>query len=143
MFCPFCSNQETKVLESRISDDSLRRRRECLSCNNRFTTYEKAAFQLTVTKKNNKEEPFQLQKVVESIKRACNKIEPETVLALSKKVEQKIIKKKLSSIKTTDIGKIVLTELKKFDKIAYLRFASIHKGIEDPKLLEKEINLIM
>ena len=142
MYCPFCSNQETKVLESRVLESSLRRRRECLKCTNRFTTYEQAEFSLRVLKKNGREEDFDLQKVAKSIERACCKAGSETVIGLSTKVQQKVLKKKTNKIKSTEIGKFVLQELKKADKIAYLRFASVHKSIEDPKLLEKELNLI-
>jgi transcriptional repressor NrdR len=143
MYCPFCINEETKVLESRILEDSLRRRRECLKCTNRFTTYEKAVFNLTVIKKGGKEEPFNVQKLILSIQKACGKAEEDSIKLLAKRVEKKILKRKTNPIRTTDIGKYVLTELKRFDKISYLRFASIYKEMEDPKLLEKEIRLII
>ena len=142
MYCPFCTHEETKVLESRILETSLRRRRECLKCTNRFTTYEKAVFNRTVLKKKGKEEPFNIQKLTTSIERACGKADPEKTKLLARRVEQKILKRKTNPIKTTDIGKYVLAELKKFDKIAYLRFTSIHKAIADPKVLEKELKLI-
>tara|TARA_Y100000310_G_scaffold35122_1_gene33233 strand:- start:312 stop:743 length:432 start_codon:yes stop_codon:yes gene_type:complete len=142
MYCPFCTNEDTKVLESRILEDSLRRRRECLKCSNRFTTYERAIFNLTVLKKDGKEEPFNVQKLTQSIQKACGKTEEETIKLLAKRVEKKILRRKSKPIKTTDIGRYVLSELRRFDKIAYLRFTSIHKEIEDPKVLEKELKLI-
>ena len=142
MHCPFCTYHETKVLESRLSDEALRRRRECLKCENRFTTYEKAVFQFTVIKKDEREQPFNIEKIKNSVMKACGKAEEQPVLALTKRIEQKILAKKQNPIKTTTIGKIVLQELKKFDKMAYVRFATIHKGIADTKLLEKELELI-
>ena len=142
MYCPFCSHGETKVLESRLLDTSMRRRRECLKCSNRFTTYEHAEFNLKVLKKDNREEDFNLQKVALSIERACGKIDSDILTNLSKKVQEKILNKKKSPIKSNEIGRFVLSVLKKYDKIAYLRFASIYKSIDDPKLLEKEISLL-
>jgi transcriptional repressor NrdR len=139
MYCPFCSHTGTKVLESRVLDTAMRRRRKCLKCSNRFTTYEHARFSLRVLKKSGQEEDFDLAKISKSMEKACGKANPETLLMLSSKVQQKILKKRNNPIKTTDIGKFALQELKKFDKIAYLRFASVHKSIDDPKLLEKEI----
>ena len=139
MHCPYCSNEETKVLESRISEDALRRRRECLECENRFTTYEKAVFQFSVIKKDGREQPFNTEKIKSSVIKALGKAEDGSILALSKKIEQKILSKKKNPIKTTEIGKIVLQELKKVDSMAYVRFATIHKSIEDPQMLRKEL----
>ena len=143
MLCPFCSNQETKVLESRLQDSAVRRRRECLNCDTRFTTYETFLLQLTVIKKDGREEPFNINKIKSSLEKACSKTNSEQILTLTKKVEKKIINKKSNSIKTTEIGRLVLQELRKFDKIAYLRYTSIYKSIEDPLLLKKEINTII
>ncbi len=142
MDCPFCSHLETKVLESRLIDNSVRRRRECLDCHNRFTTYEKAVFQLSVIKKDGREEPFNAEKITSSLLKACNKAEEQTIQDMSKHIEMKLLAKKKNPLTTLEIGNLVLQELKKFDKIAYVRFASIHKGIDDPKQLKKEVSLI-
>jgi transcriptional repressor NrdR len=142
MYCPYCSNNETKVLESRILDASMRRRRECLKCSNRFTTYEKPIFTLKVLKKDGREEEFSLNKIISSLQKACNKTDPEKITEISNKVQQKILNKKVNPVKSSFIGTAVLNELKKFDKIAYLRFTSVHKEIDDPKIFKKEINLI-
>lgn len=142
MDCPFCRHQETKVLESRVVEEGMRRRRECQKCENRFTTYEKAAFHFSVVKKDGREEPFTIEKIHTSILKACGKDEDEVATGLTKKIEQKILLKKVNPIKTTEIGKLVLQELKRVDKIAYLRFASIHKAIDDPKMLKKEIQMM-
>lgn len=142
MICPFCSKTDTRVLESRIINDAVRRRRECIKCSNRFTTYEKAELHLKVLKKNGREQEFDIGKIERSVERACGKIEPELIVQLSRKIEQKILNKKVNSVKSTDIGKVVLQELKKFDKMAYLRFATIYKSLDNPELLKKELNTI-
>lgn len=142
MLCPYCSN-ETKVLESRLIDSSVRRRRECLDCSNRFTTYEKAVFQLTVRKKDGREQPYDVNKMTESLRRACSKASEESILTMSRNIETKLLAKKKSLLTTKEIGHMVLQELKKFDKIAYVRFASIHKRIEDPRALRKEVSLMV
>ncbi len=142
MYCPFCFNEDTKVLESRVIDDSMRRRRSCLKCENRFTTYERATFNLQVEKKDNSVQPFDLNKISMSLTLACGKPNDEHIADLTRKVQQKIIKKKSSPIKTSYIGKVILQELKKYNKIAYLRYVSVHKEMNDPKTFEKELQLI-
>jgi len=143
MQCPFCSHQETKVLESREVDESIRRRRECLKCENRFTTYEKAIFHFSVQKKDGREQVYNLDKIKNSLVKSCGKIEDTELAELTRKIEQTILSRKLNPIPTTKIGKIVLKELMKFDKMAYLRFATIHKSIDDPRLLKKELEIIV
>jgi transcriptional repressor NrdR len=143
MLCPFCSQKDTKVLESRVQECSVRRRRECSHCDARFTTYEKFELQLNVIKKDGRKEPFNINKIKTSFEKACHKINEDQLYSLTKKVEQKILAKKSSYIKTTEIGKLVLQELKKFDKIAYVRYTSVYKSIEDPLLLKKELNTIV
>jgi len=143
MLCPFCSKTDTRVLESRIMNDSVRRRRECSSCTNRFTTYEKAIIHLKVTKRDNREQEFDIKKVERSLERACGKIEPEVITQLTRKIEQRILNKRVNTIKSTEIGLIVLQELKRFDKIAYLRFATVYKSLDRPELLKKELNTII
>ena len=141
MYCPYCS-AETKVLESRLLDSSLRRRRECLSCQNRFTTYEQPHFDLKVIKKDGREQSFNLSKISTSIQKACNKITPLQLEQLTAQVQQKIIGKKVTAISSKEIGKLVLQTLKKFDPIAYLRFATVYKKINDIDVLGREIQAI-
>ena len=143
MYCPFCSHEDTRVLESRIVNSAVRRRRECEKCSSRFTTYEKALFQLSVIKKDGHTQLFALEKIAMSIEKALGKPDQELVNTLTKKVEQRILAKKKNPIKTTEIGRMVLAELKKQDKMAYVRFATIHKSIDDPKVLEKELEMMI
>jgi transcriptional repressor NrdR len=139
MYCPFCSFEETKVLESRVIDNSMRRRRECQKCNNRFTTYEKASFNLNVIKKDGNIQPFDQQKMSASIEKAWGKVDDKLIEKITKKIEQKILAEKTNKFKTSDIGKFILEELKKYDKMACLRFASVHKEINNFDLLKKEL----
>ena len=139
MFCPFCNFQETKVLESRINDDQVRRRRECLNCNNRFTTYEKPILNISVIKKNGSEEKYIFEKVLNSIKKSFSEDNESKIFEISKNIEKKIINHKDKPIKTKIIGKLILQELKKNDKMAYLRYASIHKSIQDIDLMKREL----
>lgn len=141
MECPFC-NSGTRVLESRLVNDSVRRRRHCSSCTNRFTTYEQAVFHLTVIKKDGRIQPFDVQKIRESLVKACNKIDTEIIDSATRKIERKLLSKKRPQLSSREIGRLALMELKKIDKMAYVRFASIHKGIEDPKLLRKEVSML-
>ena len=142
MDCPFCT-KETKVLESRAIDNSVRRRRECLGCNKRFTTFEKPQICLTVIKKDGHKEEFNLEKVRNSLIKACAKAEEQEINSKLEKIEQEIIIQQKDEISTSEIARIVMNELFKSDKTAYLRFASVYKNIEDPKLLKKELNAMM
>ena len=142
MFCPYCNSSQTKVLESRIYEDSMRRRRECIDCTSRFTTYEKATFNLKVCKKDGKIENYDFLKLMNCFVKACPRIEEKSAKDLALNVQKKVLLKKSSQIQSAVIGKFVLCELKKFDKMGYLRFASIYKQIDDPKLLEKEMERI-
>ena len=141
MDCPFC-HKETHVLESRLVDNVVRRRRECLSCSNRFTTYEEPFFQLIVTKKDGREQPFDSEKINKSLEKACGKADAQTLLNMHQRIERKLLAKKKQRLNTKEIGKAVLQELKKYDKMAYIRFATIHKSMEDPKELRKEVSLL-
>ncbi len=142
MNCPFCSSEKTRVLESRIISQAVRRRRECSDCGNRFTTHEKAVFQFWVLKKDSREEPYSFDKLNRGIFMALGKGDEQQSLEVARRVEQRIFSRKKNPIRTTEIGRMVLQELRKIDKMAYVRFASIHKAIEDPRLLRKEIQLL-
>jgi transcriptional repressor NrdR len=121
----------------------VRRRRECGSCNSRFTTYEKFLLNITVKKKDGHEEEFQRQKIKNSLIKACSKTSEENIEEMTKRIEQKILSQKNNLIPTTEIGKLVLQELKKVDKLAYLRFASVHKSFNSPELFRKELSQII
>lgn len=145
MRCPYCDNNKLKVTDKRPSNNNknIRRRRECLRCNKRFTTYERIEeVVLSVIKKNGQKEPYAREKIWAGIKRSCKKLpvtEEQMEIALHK-IENKI--KKYKDIKSKKIGDYVLAELKKLDEVAYLRFASIYKSFEDANSFKKELKLL-
>ncbi len=135
MKCPYCGFRETTVLESRISEDggSLRRRRECLSCKKRFTTYERVERTLLVIKKDGRREAFDREKIKKGILLACHKrpVSLDLIESIVDEVEQELLKKDSAEISSKTIGDIVLKKLKKIDKVAWLRFASVYLDFSD------------
>lgn len=131
MNCPYCSHKETNVLESRILPDGegMRRRRECRKCGKRFTTYEKVAnLDLKVIKKDGRVEEFDREKIAKGVKKACWKrpVKEEAIADLIDDIELKLLNRKTTKIPSGDIGKMILSRLKKLDDVAYLRFASVY-----------------
>lgn len=145
MNCPKCKKSDTKVLDSRDIGNCVRRRRECLNCNFRFTTYEKIELAtFTVLKKDNNKEEYNRTKIRKGICIACNNrpITDEKIDAIVDKVECQLLEKGSNIIETKVIGKYVLEELKKIDKVAYLRFASVYKKFASPERFNKELRKI-
>jgi transcriptional repressor NrdR len=144
MRCPFCSNDESKVTNKRDSEDSIRRRRECLKCQKRFTTHEKIeSFERYVMKKDGRRERFDRNKVLVGITKACEKrkISQEDIEKIVTELEEKInISKK--DVSTKKIGEFIIKRLKRLDKIAYIRFASIYLDFNNLEDFEKEIKEI-
>lgn len=144
MNCPFCKHHDTKVLDSRDSGDETRRRRECLKCEKRFTTYERPEIgQLIVIKKNGNREVYSRSKLKAGIYRAVEKrpVSNEQVEETLDKIEVDIRLKDKNEIPSKEIGGLVMKYLKKLDKVAYVRFASVYKefaDIESFKSLMKE-----
>ena len=146
MKCPFCSKEDLKVLESRDVDDSkLRRRRECLACKNRFTTYETIeTAPRRIVKKSGKIESFDRNKIMESIIVACEK-RPVTTDKMNKvvdSIERALARRGKKDIKSSVIGTMVMNKLKALDKVAYIRFASVYKEFEDVGSFRDEIKKI-
>ena len=146
MRCPNCRNLDTKVIDSRLAPDesSIRRRRECLKCAFRFSTLEEARiFDLTVIKSDNRRQAYRHAKIENVLKRALEKrrITDEKFKKLIGKIEIDIQKtKKKDEIKSAKIGGIIMKHLKKIDKVAYIRFASVYKAFEDVETFEEEIS---
>jgi len=142
MRCAFCGNSETKVIDKRDSENITRRRRECLKCKKRFTTYERAEdLSLIVIKKDNRREQFDKEKLRKGLLKACEKrpISVEKIDKIVEKIESSLRKLKTKEIKSSIIGEKVIKELKKLDKVAYIRFASVYKEFEDVNDFKKEI----
>ena len=147
MKCPFCGNDNTKVIDSRPTDDSsIRRRRQCESCGKRFTTYEKVeTMPLIVIKKDNNREPYDREKIVAGIVRSCHKrpVSISSINAMVDEIETKSFNIGEKEIPTTTIGAIVMEELKKLDEVAYVRFASVYREFKDVNTFMDEIKKIL
>lgn len=144
MKCPFCASDDNQVLESRVVDEgqAIRRRRECNECRKRFTTYEKVRGQvLWVIKKDGKREPFDREKIKRGILRAIEKrpISLDLVDEIVDQVEREMLKQEKEEVGSRTIGNAVLKKLKKIDRIAWLRFASVYLEFADLKDFERAI----
>jgi len=145
--CPYCHKQETKVVDKRDNNESgvTRRRRECLSCTKRFTTYERIeTISLNVLKRSGKIEEFDREKLKKGIMKAIKKrdLSEQQIEELLDDIELKLLNRKTNTVKSTDIGQMVLTRLKKLDTIAFLLFASVYRDfntIEDFEEAIKEL----
>lgn len=143
MKCPYCSYYDTSVLDSRDSEDlsSIRRRRECLKCEKRFTTYERVDMvDLIVLKKDGRREQFDRKKLMTGMLKATEK-RPVTMDQIEKavdEIEMELRKRESIEIPSADMGDIVLNKLKKLDELAYIRFASVYRSLTTWKLLKKK-----
>tara|TARA_Y100000310_G_C20680575_1_gene815701 strand:- start:204 stop:650 length:447 start_codon:yes stop_codon:yes gene_type:complete len=146
MICPYCQNQDTKVVDSREteSEEVTRRRRECLKCQKRFTTYERVETDLRIIKKDGRTEQYLREKLKNGLLRACEKrpITSEMIDKTLNKIEAKLRSKPSSDIHSSMVGELATRELKKIDKVAYIRFASVYKDFEDINDFKKEISKI-
>lgn len=137
MKCPFCSNVENKVIDSRISKDgsAIRRRRECLACGKRFTTYEFVEEVLPmVVKKDGRRESFDRGKILSGLKKACEKrpISMDVIEDVLERIEHACQELQLKEIPTSIIGEKIMEELHNLDGVAYVRFASVYREFKDP-----------
>lgn len=148
MKCPFCGDQESKVVDSRHSEDgmSIRRRRECLNCQRRFTTYETVEIlPIIVVKRDNSRQPFDRNKILNGMIRACEKrpVSSDDMEAAVRDIEQ-IIQNSLEREVTAErIGDLVMERLKALDEVAYVRFASVYRQFKDIHSFMQELNRIM
>ncbi len=136
MKCPFCGNLETQVVETRISEDAdfIRRRRQCGACDKRFTTYERPDVNFpSIVKKDGRRIEFERAKLRGSMNLALRKrpVSTEQVDAAIERIEEKLLSLGLREVQSQRIGELVMRELKKLDKVAYVRFASVYRNFED------------
>lgn len=136
MKCPYCSDPNTQVVDTRENDDgdTVRRRRRCLACDKRFTTYERVELQLPhLVKKNGSRTEYEREKVRASMMLALRKrpVATESVEAAIDRIEEKLVTLGEREVATDRVGELVMRELKKLDKIAYIRFASVYRNFED------------
>ena len=145
MHCPVCSHTDTKVVDSRLSLDgtSIRRRRECGTCEYRFSTLEEIELlDITVVKRDGHREAYSREKLERGLRRALEKrqhIDAE-FRSLVQSIERDIQRRKSSEITSADVGEIVMERLKTFDKVAYIRFASVYRSFEDVKTFRDELS---
>jgi transcriptional repressor NrdR len=136
MKCPFCTTLDTKVIDSRINQpgDMIRRRRECPRCEGRFTTYERVEeIMPAVIKKDGRREPYERQKVLDGLNKACQKrsVPVQKIEELVQLIEKRIQSYGLKEIPTRTVGQMIMVELHKLDKVAYVRFASVYREFRD------------
>lgn len=144
MYCPFCRHPDSRVVDSRTSDDgaSIRRRRQCPECGRRFSTLETAS--LSVIKRNGVIEPFSREKIVSGVRKACQgrPVTDGDLAVLAQRVEETIRQGGASQVETNDIGLAILPPLRELDEVAYLRFASVYQGFESLEDFEAAIALL-
>ena len=136
MKCPFCSHSDTQVMETRVAEDGdfIRRRRQCSSCEKRFTTYERPDVSFpAIVKKDGRRIEYERAKLLASMKLALRKrpVSTEQVDGAVERIEEKLLNLGLRELPSTRIGELVMRELKKLDKVAYVRFASVYRSFED------------
>ena len=147
MKCPFCGTIEDKVIDSRTSreGDAIRRRRECLKCGKRFTSYERVEdFVPMVIKKDGRREPFDRGKILNGLKKACEKrpISIETLEGIVDAIEKKLMGMGVKEVPSAWVGEQVMDSLREIDKVAYVRFASVYRQFKDINELLEEVRTL-
>jgi transcriptional repressor NrdR len=145
--CPFCGNVEDKVIDSRTSREgnAIRRRRECLKCTKRFTSYERVEDIIPmVVKKDGRREPFERTKILAGLKKACEKrpIGMETLEGITDSIEKRLIGLSVKEVQSTWVGEEVMSSLRELDKVAYVRFASVYRQFKDINELMNEVKTL-
>jgi len=146
MNCPYCSYHDSKVIDSRDVNDGIRRRRQCLSCDARFTTYERLQpASLFVIKKDKRREEFNLDKLLTGVRKACEKrpLPAGIVEKLADDIEADLYHMSKAEIPSTIIGDMVMERLKNLDYIAYIRFASVYRDFTDITALKQEVDTLL
>ena len=146
MYCPFCNNDNSKVIDSRDSADSVRRRRECLRCGLRFTTYERVQTRaLLVAKRDSRREEFDREKLWASVKSACAK-RPLPIGSIDKvidEIETQLANAGRAEIPSRVIGELVMDRLRNLDRVAYIRFASVYRDFRDIESFKEEVEALL
>jgi transcriptional repressor NrdR len=144
MHCPYCRHTDTRVLDSRVSDDggAIRRRRTCSACDRRFTTVEK--MQLTVLKRSGATEPFNRDKSVSGVRKACKgrPVTEDQLARLGQEVEDALRLSGIAEVPAHEVGLAILAPLRELDEVAYLRFASVYRAFESASDFEDEISML-
>lgn len=144
MKCPFCGEENTKVIDSRPAEENnaIRRRRQCEICGKRFTTYEKVeTIPLIVIKKDNNREPYDRSKIEKGIVRSCHKrpVSYDQIVSVVEEIESAVFSKEEKEISSNVIGEIVMDKIKELDQVAYVRFASVYREFKDVNTFMDEL----
>lgn len=143
MRCPYCSHPESRVTDSREAEDGIRRRRECLSCGQRFTTFERLLVStLYVVKRDGRREPFDRDKLLAGLRKACEKrpLPIGSIEAIAADIESALTALNIAEVPSREIGELVMERLRALDPIAYIRFASVYRHFEDLEALRDEVD---
>jgi transcriptional repressor NrdR len=145
MRCPYCQHDDTKVTDSRDSDEGIRRRRECLGCGQRFTTIERLmSGELLIAKKDGRRESFSREKLLSGLRKACEKrpLAAGTVEAVADAIEASLRQRGAPEVPSVDVGELVMEHLRDLDHIAYIRFASVYREFGDLRELQDELEAL-
>ena len=148
MRCPACNVSDTKVLDSRVASDgfSIRRRRECLKCGFRFSTYEEVEIlDLTIVKRDGRKESYSREKLINGLKKSLEKrpITEENFKKLVSRIERDLQLLRKSEVTSQQVGQIVMKELRKTDQVAYIRYASVYESFKDAQTFHRELNKLL
>lgn len=146
MDCPYCGNLEHRVVDKREANEATRRRRECLKCKKRFTTYERIEpFGLVIVKKDGRREPFSREKLRSGLVKACEKrpIPQEKIDAAVEEIESELRGEEKKELNSSHVGELVMRKLKKLDKVAYIRFASVYRQFADIESFQEELKKLI
>lgn len=148
MKCPYCAYEESRVIDSRATEDnlSIRRRRECLKCNKRYTTYEKVEdIPILVIKKDSSREYFDKGKIINGLIKACQKrpVSRQQIEIIADEIEKQLSNQMITEIKSDYIGELIMQRLKTIDEVSYVRFASVYRQFKDINTFMEEIKSLM
>jgi transcriptional repressor NrdR len=145
MQCPYCGQPDSRVVDTRATGDSIRRRRECQSCRKRFTTYEQISEALLIVKRDGRREPFDRYKLLQGLRIACAKrpIAMADIDRIVTQIEEHLFSLGKAEVRSEVIGEMVLEKLKELDALAYIRFAMVYMEMEDVQALRQELDRLM
>ncbi|MFA9398069.1 MAG: transcriptional regulator NrdR [Clostridiaceae bacterium] len=148
MKCPFCNYTESKVIDSRATEDgtNIRRRRECLNCNKRYTTYERVEdIPVLIIKKDDSREYFDKSKIINGLMKACQKrpVSRKDIENIAEEIEKKLSNDMVTEVKSETIGEMIMDSLKEIDEVSYVRFASVYRQFKDINTFMEEINRLL
>ena len=145
MQCPYCGTPDSRVVDTRSTGDSIRRRRECQKCRKRFTTYEQISEALLIVKRDGRREPFDRHKLLQGIRIACAKrpIAMTDIDRIVDQVEEHLFSQGKAEVRSEVIGEILLEKLRELDPLAYIRFAMVYMEMEDVETLQRELERLM